>query len=151
MDADLSHDPLDVPLLVSGIGQFDLVNGSRYIDSGGFQSNARARLSSMVINWFIRVVLGLKTTDNTIGFLAIKRSLLSKLDLEGIFHGYGDFHFRLLYDAFRNGASVREVPVVHRLREKGQAKTRLFRDGWGYVISALKIRLGIEGMRSLGG
>jgi dolichol-phosphate mannosyltransferase len=144
MDADLSHDPHDVPLLISGIGEHDLVNGSRYMDTGGFQSNPKARISSMAINWFIRLVLGLKTTDSTIGFLAVKRSLLNKLNLENIFYGYGDFHFRLLYDAFRNGASVKEVPVVHRLRQRGEAKTRLFKDGCGYVISALKIRLGIE-------
>jgi len=144
MDADLSHDPRDVSQLVSGIGEFDLVNGSRYLDSGGFQSSAKARISSKAINWFLRLVLGLKTTDNTIGFLAVKRSLLSKLNLEGIFHGYGDFHFRLMYDASRNGASVCEVPVIHRLRRKGRAKTRLFKDGWGYVTSALKIRLGMK-------
>ena len=144
MDADCSHDPHDVPMLVSGIGKYDLVNGSRYMGCGGFQSNTRARISSVAINWFLRLVLGLKTTDNTIGFLAVKRSLLSELNLEGIFRGYGDFHFRLMYDASRHGAEVIEVPVVHRLRQRGQAKTRLFKDGWGYIISALKIRLGIK-------
>ena len=144
MDADFSHSPQDLPALLTGLGEFDLVNGSRYLPAGGFEGNARARVSSMMINWFLRMVLKLKTTDNTSGFLAVKRSLLNRLGFDRIFYGYGDFHFRLMYDTFRNSASVREVPVVHRLRRRGQAKTRLLRDGWGYVASALKIRLGIE-------
>lgn len=144
MDADFSHNPQDLPGLLSGVGKYDLVNGSRYLKPGGFQGNAQARIFSMVINWFIRLLLGLKTTDNTSGFLAIKRSLLERWDLEPIFHGYGDFHFRLMYHAFRSSAAVREVPVVHWPRRRGQAKTRLVQDGWGYIASALKIRLGIE-------
>jgi dolichol-phosphate mannosyltransferase len=144
MDADFSHDPQALPLFLSGLGDNDLVNGSRYLPAGGFQGSTRARLFSWVINWYLRIVLGLRTTDNTSGFVAIKRSLLSQLDLEGIFYGYGDFHFRLMYDSFRNCASITEVPVVHRLRRSGRAKTRLLKDGWGYVISAMRIRLGME-------
>jgi dolichol-phosphate mannosyltransferase len=144
MDADFSHHPQDLLTLLSGIGRYDLVNGSRYLKSGGFQGNARARICSTVINWFLRMVLRLKTTDNTSGFLAIKRSLLDRWDLDRIFYGYGDFHFRLLHSAFLNSVSIWEVPVVHMLRRKGQAKTRLVRDGWGYLASALRIRLGIE-------
>ena len=129
-------------ILLSHLDRYDLVNGSRYLPEGGFHGNGRARISSTVINWFLRTVLRLETTDNTSGFLAIKRSLLDNLELDRIFYGYGDFHFRLLYQAFLRAASVKEVPVVHRIRRSGQAKTRLFGDGWGYVSSALKIRLG---------
>ncbi len=141
MDADFSHSPRELPALLSALGDDDLVNGSRYLPSGGFQGSARARLFSMAINWYLRIVLGLKSTDNTSGFLAIRRSFLKRLNLESIFYGYGDFHFRLMYQAFRNSASFKEVPVVHHLRRSGRAKTRLFKDGWGYVISALKVRL----------
>jgi len=73
MDADFSHSPQDLPALLSEMGKYDLVNGSRYLRPGGFQGNARARIFSMAINWFLRTVLGLKTTDNTSGFLALKR------------------------------------------------------------------------------
>jgi len=144
MDADFSHSPQDLPALLDDVGRYDLVNGSRYLKSGGFQGNARARICSTVINWFLSMILRLKTTDNTSGFLAIKRSLLRRWDLDRIFYGYGDFHFRLLYDAFRSSATIKEVPIVHRPRRKGRAKTRLVRDGWGYVISALRVRMGIE-------
>jgi dolichol-phosphate mannosyltransferase len=145
MDADFSHSPEDVPTLLSRMDRYDLVNGSRYLPEGGFQGGFRARWSSMLINWFIRLLLGLKTTDNTSGFLAIRRSLLDRLSIDRIFYGYGDFHFRLLRDTGRLTDAICEVPVVHRFRHSGRAKTRLFRDGWGYVMSAVKIRLGLEG------
>ena len=32
MDADLSHDPKDVPRLLKNLNHFDLVIGSRYIE-----------------------------------------------------------------------------------------------------------------------
>jgi dolichol-phosphate mannosyltransferase len=142
MDADFSHQPEDLPMLLGSVDRYDLVNGSRYLSGGGFQGNLWARCSSMIINWFLRIMLDLETTDNTSGFLAIRRTLLERLSFDWIFHGYGDFHFRLLRDAARCSGTVREVPVIHRLRCSGRAKTRLFRDGWGYVRSAVKIRLG---------
>lgn len=146
MDADFSHHPQDLPAMLSGMERYDLVNGSRYLSSGSFRGNRRARAFSAVINWFLRIVLGLKTTDNTNGFLAIRRSLLKDWDLSRIFYGYGDFHFRLMYGAVRDSAAIGEVPVVYRPRQKGQAKTRFIRDGWGYLWSAVKIRLGLEQM-----
>jgi len=144
MDADFSHRPQDLPAMLAKIDRFDLVNGSRYLPSGGFQGSLRARSSSWLINWFLRVLLRLRTTDSTSGFLAIRRSLVKKLSMKNIFYGYGDFHFRLLVDAGRHAASIGEVPVVHQFRRGGRAKTRLFRDGWGYVRSAVRIRLGLE-------
>ncbi len=144
MDADFSHRPEDLPAMLSLADRFDLVNGSRYLPAGGFQGSVRARSSSMIINWFLRVLLKLQTTDSTSGFVAIRRSLLKEMPADSIFYGYGDFHFRLLLEARRHSASICEAPVVHRFRRGGRAKTRLFRDGWGYVWSALKIRLGLE-------
>ncbi len=144
MDADFSHRPQDLPAMLALAGRFDLVNGSRYLPAGGFQGSLRARSSSWIINWFLRTLLRLPTTDSTSGFLAIRRDLLKKLSAEKIFFGYGDFHFRLLLDAGRHAASIGEVPVVHQFRRGGRAKTRLFRDGWGYIWSAVRIRLGLE-------
>jgi dolichol-phosphate mannosyltransferase len=144
MDVDFSHNPGDLPALLSNIGKYDLVNGSRYLKFGGFRGRSTARIFSMAINCFLRFVLGLKTSDNTNGFLVVKRSLLAGWELDRIFYGYGDFHFRLLYNAFQCNAAVEEVPVIYRPRCKGQTKTRCISDGWGYVLSALKIRLGIE-------
>ena len=144
MDADFSHNPEDLPALLMGMESYDLVNGSRYLNPGSFRGNRRARIFSAVINWFLRVLLKLETTDNTNGFLAIRRSMLNGWDLDRIFHGYGDFHFRLMYNASRSSAAITEIPVVYRPRHRGQAKTRFIRDGWGYIWSALKIRLGLE-------
>lgn len=144
MDADFSHDPKDALRLVSRAQDYDIVNGSRFLKGGGFEVRTVGRVMCLVMNRFLRLVLRLKNTDNTMGFLAIKKSMLSHLDLDRIFYGYGDFHIRLMYHAARNGATVLEVPVVYKPRRGGRTKTRLLRNGWGYVVSAVQLRLGIE-------
>jgi dolichol-phosphate mannosyltransferase len=144
MDADFSHNPEDLPKMLSGLERHDLINGSRYLHSGGFRGNLRAKLFSKAINRFLGRILNLETTDNTNGFLAMRRSVMNGWDLNRIFFGYGDFHFRLMYKAVRSSVAVREVPVVYHPRCRGKAKTRFLRDGWGYITSALKIRLGHE-------
>lgn len=140
MDADFSHDPRDALKLVSQVWEYDIVNGSRFLKGGGFEVRTVGRVMSLLINRFLRLVLHLDTTDNTMGFLAIKRSLLTRLDVDAIFYGYGDFHFRLMYYAARNGATFVEVPVVYKPRRAGKGKTRMLKDGWGYVVTALRLR-----------
>lgn len=144
MDADFSHDPRDALKLVSRAHDYDIVNGSRFLKGGGFEVRTLGRVMSFVMNRFLKLVLRLENTDNTMGFFAVKTSMLGRLDLDRIFYGYGDFHIRLMYHATRNGASILEVPVVYKPRRRGQTKTRLLKDGWGYVVSALRLRLGVE-------
>lgn len=145
MDADFSHAPDDVARLVEEAAHSDLVSGSRYLRGGGFEEPTIYRLYSVLINLFLRFVLGLRTTDNTNGFIALRRSLWEKLDLDRVFYGYGDFHFRLMYYAAKAGAVIREVPVVYKPRVHGRTKTQVFKHGWGYVVSALRVRFGRNG------
>ena len=142
MVADLSHDPVLLPTMIAGLDSFDIVSGSRFVRGGKIVTKWWGVLSSRLINWYLRLILRLKTKDNTNGFLAFKKEVVMR-DLDKIFYGYGDFHFRLFYYAQRDGRSTLEIPCVYHSRKDGESKTRIFRFGWGYFYSALKLGLRI--------
>jgi dolichol-phosphate mannosyltransferase len=123
MDADLSHQPSDLPRVVAGSKRYDLTIGSRYVRGGGVSNWSRARLAlSRGGNAYARTVLGLPVADATSGFRAFRRGALERLLSEPLTsEGYG-FQIELVYRAWREGLSIGEVPITFREREHGASK-----------------------------
>ncbi|HLD31879.1 MAG TPA: polyprenol monophosphomannose synthase [Patescibacteria group bacterium] len=123
MDADLSHDPDDIPRLLSAASNADLAIGSRRISGGqiiGWGWNRK--MMSRGAMWLSRLALGLKTQDVTSGFRCYRRSVLSSLNLEAIkSNGYA-FQEELLFLIEKGGYNVKEVPVTFVDRRVGQSK-----------------------------
>jgi dolichol-phosphate mannosyltransferase len=136
MDADFNHDPADVPRLLASLAEFDLVGGSRFLPGGGMYSRTR-QLGSYAMNVFIRAVARTGMRDNLSGFFAVRRRVLATLPAERIFFGYGDFYFRLLWYARRQGARLVEIPVRYPPRAGGTSKTRLLRTSLRYAREAV--------------
>ena len=80
MDADLSHDPADLPFLIEAVQQgADLAIGSRYVAGGGTVGWAKSREAlSRVGGWYARRVLGSPVRDITSGFRAYRANLLPR-------------------------------------------------------------------------
>lgn len=140
MDSDGNHDPVLVPLMVRCAEEFDVVIGSRYVLGGGMLTSAFRYWASYAFNILIRVVLGLRIHDNLSGYLAFRRSLLDGLERDAIFHGYGDYAIRFLYQVVRRGGRVLEIPTVYRFRKGGESKTRFFAYFWTYLASVCRLR-----------
>ena len=90
MDAALSHDPGDLPMLLDALDDADLAIGSRYVE-GGHVSNWRAvrRALSVAANLYARAWLGYRVRDSTSGFRAYRLATLLDEDLSSIrFEGY---------------------------------------------------------------
>lgn len=123
MDADFSHDPSYIPLLVEAARKLDLVIGSRYVDGGGAENSPfHRRLLSRGANLFARAALGLKASDCTAGFRCYKVPALKTADLEGISSNGYSFLIEMLYRAQRLGFSVGELPIRFIDRELGVSK-----------------------------
>jgi dolichol-phosphate mannosyltransferase len=125
MDADGSHDPAALPGLVEPIvaGAADLVIGSRYAPGGGVVDWSLARrFISRGGSLFARVVLGLRQRDLTGGFKAWRAPTLAAIPFGGIHAGGYVFQIEMTYRASRNGARIREVPIIFRDRLVGQSK-----------------------------
>jgi dolichol-phosphate mannosyltransferase len=126
MDADFSHDPVDIPRLIAAAADADLVLGSRYVPGGGIENWGLARrLLSRAGTLYARAILGVPVRDLTGGFKCFRAEALRSLELSGIRAGGYAFQIELTYRVLRAGYRVREVPIVFRERRAGASKMDL--------------------------
>ncbi|MGH2963526.1 MAG: polyprenol monophosphomannose synthase [Solirubrobacterales bacterium] len=123
MDADLSHDPAELPRLLAAAGEADLVIGSRYVPGGRVTDWGPGRLA--ISRWgsrYARAVLGLAIHDMTSGFKCWQRRALEGVSLDSIdSHGYA-FQVEMTHRASAAGFRVVEVPITFRDRRVGESK-----------------------------
>jgi dolichol-phosphate mannosyltransferase len=124
MDADLSHDPADLPRLLEPVrAGAGLALGSRYAEGGGIADwGAARRAVSRGGSWYARRVLGVGVRDLTGGFKCFRADVLRAIDLPTVrSHGYA-FQVELTYRTLCAGFDVVEVPIVFRDRRRGESK-----------------------------
>jgi dolichol-phosphate mannosyltransferase len=123
MDCDFSHDPKDVPRLLTAAAEADLVLGSRYVKGGGIENWSLVRRAiSYGGSLYARALLGVRVRDLTGGFKCFRREVLEALPLDEIHsRGYA-FQIELTYRALRKGFRVREVPIRFTDRVVGGSK-----------------------------
>lgn len=130
MDADLSHNPNDIPLFLEKIEKgADFVVGSRYIKGGSIPSNwgIHRKIFSICGNLIVRLgFMRLDVTDWTNGFRAIK-SWVVKASLAHIknYSGYV-FQIAFLDYAYNQKAVIRELPINFIDRTEGESKINSF-------------------------
>jgi dolichol-phosphate mannosyltransferase len=123
MDCDFSHDPEDLPRLLTATENADLALGSRYVEGGGTRNWGLGRRAvSRFGSLYARILLGVGIRDLTGGFKCFRRSVLEAIGLERIStKGYA-FQIETTYRALKVGSRVVEVPIVFSEREVGTSK-----------------------------
>ena len=124
MDADFSHDPAHLPQFLDAIQDADLVLGSRYLNAKVTVVNwpLSRLLLSYNANVYARNITGLKLWDLTGGFKCFRRKVLESIDLTKVkSNGYA-FQIEMSFRAWKNGARIREIPIVFVDRTEGQSK-----------------------------
>jgi glycosyltransferase involved in cell wall biosynthesis len=123
MDADFSHNPAYIPVLVSLANHYHITIGSRYVPKGGVVNwEWQRRFLSWGANAFARAVLGLKANDCTAGFRCYHREVLLNIDLDRIFSNGYSFLVEMLFKCQRRGYRVGEIPIIFANREHGESK-----------------------------
>jgi glycosyltransferase involved in cell wall biosynthesis len=113
MDGDLQNDPADIPKLLDLIKDNDLVSGWRKNRKDPFLSR---RLPSIIANWLISNVTGVKLHDYGCSLKAYRRDVIKNLKL------YGEMHRFIPAVASWYGVRVAEVETVHHPRLHGKSK-----------------------------
>ncbi len=126
MDADGSHQPEQLPLLLDRLAQPDrpdLVIGSRWVRGGSVRNwPLRRQALSRGANVYTRAALGLGVHDATAGFRAYRREVLEKIDLAEVTSQGYCFQVDLTLRAVTTGFVVAEVPIEFVEREQGVSK-----------------------------
>ena len=143
MDADFSHNPLDVPKLYQACKEgADLAIGSRYCNGISVINWPIGRvIMSYYASVYVRTVLGMKVYDTTAGFKCYRRRVLETIDLDKVkMKGYG-FQIEMKYTTYKLGFNIKEVPIIFVDRTEGTSKmsSGLFGEAfWG--VLKLKMR-----------
>lgn len=124
MDADGSHQPEELPLLLAAIeAGAGLAVGTRWMPGGSVLNWPRRRkLISRAGTLYARLMLGSKLRDITSGYRAFRAATLSEvLRREVSSHGYS-FQIEMAWNVERSGASIAEVPITFIERSHGASK-----------------------------
>jgi dolichol-phosphate mannosyltransferase len=123
MDADMSHDPKDVPLLIEAIENADLAIGSRYISGINVVNWPLQRLIiSYGANIYTRLVTRLPVRDATGGFKCWRREALEAINLDGVRSQGYSFQIEMTYRVWLKGFRITEIPIIFVDRTVGESK-----------------------------
>ncbi|WP_027586736.1 polyprenol monophosphomannose synthase [Acidipropionibacterium thoenii] len=123
MDADGSHQPEQLPLLLAALRNADMVKGSRYVPGGSVVNWPRSReLISRGGGVWTRLMLGMKVRDPTGGFNAFRAQTLRTIGLDDVASAGYCFQLDLTWRVLKHGMTVAEVPIEFVEREYGHSK-----------------------------
>lgn len=123
MDADFSHDPRDVPRLLSGLSKYDIVIGSRLMRGAKDQERGFARrLTTKLANRYLATVLQIPAWDITSGFRVYRREVLETVLANPMISTGPSIVVEVLYNAYLQGFYIGQVPIFFHERRKGRSK-----------------------------
>ena len=123
MDADLSHDPRQLPDLIAATARADVVIGSRYVPGGAVVNwPRRRRLLSRFANAYIRTVTRLNARDCTSGYRCWRRQALASVPIERFESDGYAFLVEMLFAAAAVPLRIAEVPITFVERRRGESK-----------------------------
>lgn len=123
MDADGSHQPEELPRLLTALKGADLVLGSRWVPGGRVVNWPKSReFISRGGSMYSRVLLDVPIRDVTGGFRAFRRETLEGLGLDEVSSQGYCFQVDLARRAIKTGYHVVEVPITFVERELGDSK-----------------------------
>jgi dolichol-phosphate mannosyltransferase len=155
MDADLSHDPLDLPKLLVQAGQgTHLALASRYYQGVRVLNWEISRLLlSLGASFYVRVLTRMPFMDPTGGFKCYHADLLRKVVARKIVsQGYA-FQIETLFWAWILDGDIVEVPIIFGQRKNGASKMSggiAIEASWQVIrIAFMKIWLRLRGEQPL--
>lgn len=143
MDADLSHDPMYLPVILEAAQRCGGVGlGSRYVEGGDIIGwpKRRKRISADA-NSLVRLILGLNVRDATSGYKVFTRNALTKIGYADVGTEAYAFQVEMLYRCKQHNVPIEEVPIIFRERQTGESKLTSA-DMFDFLKTLVRLRLG---------
>jgi glycosyltransferase involved in cell wall biosynthesis len=123
LDADLSHDPLDIPRLLAALDDgADVALGSRFIAGATLDYTGWRRFLSQQGNKLARTALGLPISEYTTSFRAARLERVPAGLIESIPNDGYSFFLTAAVRLSRQGLRITEIPIHFHERETGVSK-----------------------------
>ena len=122
MDADFSHDPSELPNFVKNLNNFPIVLGSRYVNGGNCLMSGRRLIISKYGNKFMKFIFKFDCNEFTTSYRGFNLKKLNDFHLNLIKTKGYSFFMGTIYEIFKKGFKVKEIPITFRDRSKGYSK-----------------------------
>jgi glycosyltransferase involved in cell wall biosynthesis len=108
IDCDEQHEPHLIPQFLQALSGWDVISGSRYLQSSITQPPLERYRINMEITDILNQITGYQLTDSFCGFKAYRVEALARLQLEESSYG---FPIQFWLRAWKQGLRVKELPV----------------------------------------
>ncbi len=122
MDADLSHDPYEIPKIINILENKSFVIGSRYVEGGKCSMTGFRLLLSILGNRFIKKVLGINCNEFTTSFRGFNIKKLKDFNLNCVKSKGYSFFMETIFRLNQNGVKINEIPIQFKNRTQGKSK-----------------------------
>ena len=122
MDADFSHDPRELPNFVKNLNNFPIVLGSRYVNGGNCLMSGRRLIISKYGNKFMKFIFKFDCNEFTTSYRGFNLKKLNDFHLNLIKTKGYSFFMGTIYEIFKKGFKVKEIPITFKDRSKGYSK-----------------------------
>lgn len=123
MDADLSHDPGEIPNFLKAAQEADLVIGSRYLTGVNVINWPLMRLFiSVMASKYTRFITGMPIHDCTSGFKCFHRRVLENIPLNEVASNGYSFQIEINFKAWKRKFKLKEIPIIFYDRTVGSSK-----------------------------
>ncbi len=139
LDADLNHQPEEIPRLVAALQSrgVDVLIGSRLVHGSVVERTPLwKRFLSRVMNALMRVLYGLRVHDKTSGFRVYRAEVLRAVEFRNQAFA---FLPELLVRAHQAGYRLAEEPIRFVFRRRGRSKLAFWPTSFSY-LSLLRTR-----------
>ncbi|HEY4023511.1 MAG TPA: glycosyltransferase family 2 protein [Pseudonocardiaceae bacterium] len=144
VDADGQHNPTDLPAILGGLADADMVIGSRFAGVGDYRIRGPRHWAMVLMSKVISGLARTKLTDTTSGFRATGPRALPLFAEHYPVEYLGDT-IESLVIALRAGCRIAEVPARMRPRQGGRPSHRpikaalyLFRAAFALVLALVR-------------
>ena len=122
MDADLSHDPNEIPKMIDILNKSSFVIGSRYIEGGKCEMSSHRLMLSIIGNKFIKKLLRIDCNEFTTSYRGFNLLKLNEFDLNVVNSKGYSFFMETIYRLNKHGVVINEIPIHFRNRRHGSSK-----------------------------
>tara|TARA_B100000965_G_scaffold303619_1_gene262336 strand:+ start:11211 stop:11924 length:714 start_codon:yes stop_codon:yes gene_type:complete len=122
MDADFSHDPIEINNFIFNLERYPFVIGSRYIKNGKCLMKGRRLIFSKYGNKIIKFFLNIDCNEFTTSYRGFNLNKLNNFNLDLVENKGYSFFMGTVYEIAKKDFEIKEIPIIFRDRHKGTSK-----------------------------